>query len=1431
MATMPDHPHRLGRLALNAAVADLDLAAALRPRIEALATTRLPAIVERIFDRLAPGDDVLRIGRLDIDLGTIAPDALEEQSIRAFEDALTEALIGAVHRARHSPSDEARLIDPHRAALDRFEAYLLTGLALNAGGGQPYRPSDAFTALAAANSDDLVSMLRRHAGNPRLLERLVLQLGTAGIGELLALLAPGDAAIMLAIIADTLHAHRIAPDLLRVPFAEPALERLLFVTTIELLLRDAGSQFNRRRFLARLLQREAAASGLDFADLLMLLATAMARTRTRTGFRSSFPVLLAELVAEQGIAVSTSAAARGTMPRDQAEDDRIAALVLAVRGAADDPVTLARLIEDFAPQDFAAIIRAVEPGNADLILAIIDDIVAAHRIASLPPVPAPGIEAVLQSITLRYLTHEAGSQFNRRRFLLALVEGEARHIGIDHHLLLRLLGEALARQETRFGKRGSLPGVLGDLLAELEMAPGADDHGENTDDLAALIAATTTGDPAAAVHRLRRYRHDRAAIAAVVQAMAADRRRAILQALSPDHGGELIATIDAIVALHAQHGLLLRSADALRLMLETIMLQAMLRGKLSLLSGRSLVDLLLAKLAEATATRRETLGERLRDAITAIDPGNDAALQNLAAWTHDHVTARPEAPPPDVLADAIAGRNEARLPDLLQAMRHDRLALRQLAGRLNDRQRLDWLKQIDQHSAAAVSADLDALALLHAAQAVAGIDRATLAALGWALAAEFLLRQQGRPIGRPDWHRHLLGGLAAYLGRRQSQVERELQVRAAMIDAPSPGNRDGLLDALAPSAHSEPSETPAQRSRIEHYLKTGLPLASGIDLPRLHRDDPEALAAIIRRIARNHPAMLAALFDRLLAWLLPEEVLGCLLPDLAPVLMRSPPSDTADGWRRRFAAALRGDPPRLPRRKSHATAARLDRLAQLAHWLDHGRAAWWAPAAMTIERLAADLATYSFAELVWLFGDLADDHRLARLWQAVRQLPAAPRDRLFDRLVPTGAGAGSAAVDDPVWPERIARAIATLTGATVDPDAARTGAAPPPTSPATHAAPERVPPTVDAVQLIDWLDGRAPPPLGRAAMGRLLITMLDLGDRALLDYLERRRSDAAAHQRWAAAVPDSVLPHLVAALAPATAKRLLDLLRLLLAGSRQQGGDAPPRAQLWAKAIGIAAAPESVPLPMAADQLIAVASAVNGDAAAGLRARALRLADRGGLAPIAAALRRADAERAPPPSPRRAAEPGAPLPPPSADPSEPEPTTAEPDHAIYIGNAGLVLAAPYLPVLFDRLGLLSQTDDGKTRIVGLEAQSRAVHLLQYLVDGALDRPEPMLPLNKLLCGLPTAQPVLSEIVASDQDREICEGLLRAMIGNWPIIGNSSIAALRETFLQREGRLLHSDAHWSLQVQRRSLDVLVDQLPWSFATIFHRWMAQPIHVTW
>ena len=163
---------------------------------------------------------------------------------------------------------------------------------------------------------------------------------------------------------------------------------------------------------------------------------------------------------------------------------------------------------------------------------------------------------------------------------------------------------------------------------------------------------------------------------------------------------------------------------------------------------------------------------------------------------------------------------------------------------------------------------------------------------------------------------------------------------------------------------------------------------------------------------------------------------------------------------------------------------------------------------------------------------------------------------------------------------------------------------------------------------------------------------------------------------------------------------------------------------------------------------------------------------------------------------------------------------------IYLINAGMVLAAPYLPRLWSMLEL---TEHGAFK--SPQAAERAVHLLQFMVNEKTASPEYQLVLNKLLCGVGGGLPIVREIRITDHEADVIEQLIKAMILHWKVIGNTSVKGLRESFLQRPGWLHLKDDAWHLRVQEGVFDMLLDQLPWSFSIIKYPWMERAVHVSW
>ncbi|MCG8699188.1 MAG: hypothetical protein MI922_14130, partial [Bacteroidales bacterium] len=163
---------------------------------------------------------------------------------------------------------------------------------------------------------------------------------------------------------------------------------------------------------------------------------------------------------------------------------------------------------------------------------------------------------------------------------------------------------------------------------------------------------------------------------------------------------------------------------------------------------------------------------------------------------------------------------------------------------------------------------------------------------------------------------------------------------------------------------------------------------------------------------------------------------------------------------------------------------------------------------------------------------------------------------------------------------------------------------------------------------------------------------------------------------------------------------------------------------------------------------------------------------------------------------------------------------------VYVQNAGIVIAAPCIMPLFAKFNLLD-----KNQFKSIDEQDRAVHLIQYMVDECTTTPEFLLTLNKVLCGVHQGRPIAPKIDITDFEIEVITQVIKDMITHWKVIPNTSVAGLRETFFQREGVLRFKENLWELQVEEKTFDVLIDQIPWNFSTIKYAWMTHPLYVKW
>ena len=164
--------------------------------------------------------------------------------------------------------------------------------------------------------------------------------------------------------------------------------------------------------------------------------------------------------------------------------------------------------------------------------------------------------------------------------------------------------------------------------------------------------------------------------------------------------------------------------------------------------------------------------------------------------------------------------------------------------------------------------------------------------------------------------------------------------------------------------------------------------------------------------------------------------------------------------------------------------------------------------------------------------------------------------------------------------------------------------------------------------------------------------------------------------------------------------------------------------------------------------------------------------------------------------------------------------------AIYVENSGIIILGPYIALLFERLGLIENQ-----KFKSDDAAQKGIHILQYAITGKEYEEEQLLILNKIVCGVDIHTPVAREVPLLQEEKELVNSLLKAIISSWSVLKNTTVEGLRETFLCRGGRLTIEEDSYVLTVEQKPFDMLLDQIPWSITKLKLTWMKKMLEVLW
>jgi Contractile injection system tape measure protein len=164
---------------------------------------------------------------------------------------------------------------------------------------------------------------------------------------------------------------------------------------------------------------------------------------------------------------------------------------------------------------------------------------------------------------------------------------------------------------------------------------------------------------------------------------------------------------------------------------------------------------------------------------------------------------------------------------------------------------------------------------------------------------------------------------------------------------------------------------------------------------------------------------------------------------------------------------------------------------------------------------------------------------------------------------------------------------------------------------------------------------------------------------------------------------------------------------------------------------------------------------------------------------------------------------------------------------ISIPNAGLLLFHPYLVYVFSELNWL--TADKK--FVNRKVQQKAILFLQYIINEKSRQAEHRLVLNKLICGWPIHMPLKNSCNLSALEKAAASDLVESLKEHWTVVKNTSTPGLIQSFVFRPGLIQKTQNGFLVQVERRTIDILLDSLPFGLTIIKFPWNEYIINTEW
>ncbi len=492
--------HVIGRQLFDLHFSSQKEAYNLQTKVSYLFREKLKSILEKNLTAVSTPGVVIRLDTLELDLGDIAYENLEDEFPKRFEDALKKSLDKQVEQAWRQPGYQGSVKQLPENKLLLLQLFLLNGhLPWWSTTQQGAGPDAWMDDLLTSSPSELALMLRKLAKTESV-QRLVRQFSEKRLEKIVRVLEPSDAAFIIAYAHDADRAHEQNPV---VKDNEGGFRKAKWLVIFNYLLIERGSQFNRRAFLKSTIAGLAAHYNIGYGELLMLLAQAAEQLRKTTGFESSLPGFIHSLemefrveqkyindtnqreeksgdpLVQKQLYIFEHFILHGSIPAGQQISlpafDKLAADLLmqmpdeiaeVLRAAANYPGALERFVNRSKEKTLEQTVTVLEPANAPFIIGYARTLSSVQEKEQLIPVPLNEFKKEKWLFVLRHLLIDRGSHFNTRSFIKSTLTQIASHYNTTYSKIVSLFGAVAEKHVRTRAWPSSLPVIILELATE-----------------------------------------------------------------------------------------------------------------------------------------------------------------------------------------------------------------------------------------------------------------------------------------------------------------------------------------------------------------------------------------------------------------------------------------------------------------------------------------------------------------------------------------------------------------------------------------------------------------------------------------------------------------------------------------------------------------------------------------------------------------------------------------------------------------------------------------------------------------------------------------------------------------------------------------------------------------------------------------------------